>query len=64
MSGESFLRNDKWEISIKNEWQGFQKFTNGYGGTCMNGESFLRNDKWQIKLLSEFFTNSHSTFYK
>ena len=28
------------------------------------GESFLRNDKWQIKILSEFFSNSDSTFYK
>ena len=28
------------------------------------GESFLSHDKWQIKLLSEFFPNSHSTFYE
>ena len=28
------------------------------------GEGFLKNDKWQIKLLSEFFSNSHSTFYE
>ena len=34
------------------------------GGCVWVGESFLRNDKSQIKLLSEFFTNSHSTFYK
>ena len=27
-------------------------------------ESFLNHDKWHIKLLSEFFPNSHSTFYE
>ena len=29
----------------------------------MSGESFW-TDKWHIKLLSEFFPNSHSTFYE
>ena len=28
------------------------------------GESFSSHDKWEIKLLSEFFPNSHSTFYE
>ena len=28
------------------------------------GESFSSHDKWQIELLSEFFPNSHSTFYE
>ena len=33
-------------------------------GCVWVGESFLSHDKWQIKLLSEFFPNSHSTFYE
>ena len=35
---------------------------NGYEGYVWIGESLLRNVKWQIKLLSQFFSNSHSTF--
>ena len=35
-----------------------------WGDVYESGESFLNHDKWQIKLLSEFFPNSHSTFYE
>ena len=28
------------------------------------GQSVLSHDKWQIELLSDFFPNSHSTFYE
>ena len=35
-----------------------------WGDVYESGESFLSHDKWQIKLLSEFFANSHSTFYE
>ena len=35
-----------------------------WGDVYESGESFWNHDKWQIKLLSEFFPNSHSTFYE
>ena len=43
--------------AIKNSWMDTR-------GCVWVGESFLSHDKWQIKLLSEFFPNSHSTFYE
>ena len=33
-------------------------------GCVWVGESFSSHDKWQIILLSDFFPNSHSTFYE
>ena len=41
------------------------KFTKGFEGMCISRGKFLK--PWQvreIKLLSEFFPNSHSTFYE
>ena len=35
-----------------------------WGDVYEQEQSFLSHDKWQIILLSEFFPNSHSTFYE
>ena len=50
--------------SRNNNSQGFKDSQMDMRGCVWVEESFLWNDKWQIKLLSEFFSNSHSTFYK
>ena len=50
--------------SKNNNSQGFENSQMDMRGCVWVGESFLSHDKWQIKLLSEFFPNSHSTFYE
>ena len=50
--------------SENNNLQGFKNSQKVLRESVWAGESFLNHDKWHIKLLSEFFPNSHSTFYE
>ena len=50
--------------SKHNNSQGFKNSWIVLRGCVWVGESFLNHDKWQIILLSEFFPNSHSTYYE
>ena len=50
--------------SKNNNLQGFENSWMDMRGCVWVGESFWNHDKWEIKLLSEFFPNSHSTFYE
>ena len=50
--------------SKNNNLQGFENSWMDMRGCVWVGESFWNHDKWEIILLSEFFPNSHSTFYE
>ena len=47
-----------------NNLQGFKDSQMDTGACVWAGESFSSHNKWQIELLSEFFPNSHLTFYE
>ena len=47
-----------------NNSQGFENWQMVSRGCVWIGESLLNHDKWKTKLLSQFFPNSHSTFYE